>query len=406
MLYDVIVSGLGPAGSTAAYELASRGLKVLAFDKEKFPRYKPCGGCVSLKAEKILPFDFKAVIEDTVYGAVFTFKSKRPISIMSHRPIGYNVNRDKFDNLLKEKAREAGTEIKEGERVIGIEQGNGHIDIKTSQGSYKAKILIGADGANGIVGRDVLGFDSKLCAVAIEAEIPYDKEKIAVLKGRLLIDFGCIPHGYAWVFPKANSLSVGIAGLSIKVKGQVKKYFADFVKKEKVLSHANISKVYGWTIPYFSGAMQRIVNGRVLAVGDVAHMVDPFLGEGIYYAIRSGQLAAKVISERIADDTINLNSYNEAIATELYPELEAAAKIGKWVYTYPRLWYRILESEPALLERYYDVIRGEGSYKEFYATIVSRIKARPWRLIVRWIKGCFSDTNQRKDVNQNLKSAV
>lgn len=68
MLYDVIVAGLGPGGATCAYELALKGLNVLAFDKEKFPRYKPCGGCLSLKVEKVLPFDFKSVAEDIIYG--------------------------------------------------------------------------------------------------------------------------------------------------------------------------------------------------------------------------------------------------------------------------------------------------------------------------------------------------
>ncbi|MBI3397956.1 MAG: geranylgeranyl reductase family protein [Deltaproteobacteria bacterium] len=393
MIYDVIVSGLGPAGAAAAYDLASRGLKVLAFDKEKFPRYKPCGGCVSLKVEKILPFDFKAVVEDTVYGAIFTYRSRRSLPILSQKVIGYNVSRDRFDNLLKEKAKEAGADIREGEKITAVAEAGDSIDIKTSQGLYKTKILIGADGANGFVGREVLELDAKACAVAIEAEISFDKGKLGALKGKLLIDFGCIPHGYAWVFPKANSLSVGIAGLSKKVKGRVKRYFADFVQKEKSLSQATISSMHGWTIPYFNDTMQRIVKGRILAVGDAAHLVDPFLGEGIYYAIRSGQLAAKVISERINDDKIDLSRYNEAVAAELYPELEAAAKVGNWVYNYPRLWYRILESEPSLMEKYYNVVRGEESYKEFYAAIVSRVKAKPWRLIVRWVKGCFSAAN-------------
>ena len=145
MTYDVIIAGLGPGGATAAYELALKGLNVLAFDKEKFPRYKPCGGCLSLKAEKILPFDFKAVVEDTAYGAVFTFKSKRPVPIISQRPIGYNVSRDKFDNLLKEKASEAGAVVREGEKVLDIEECNDYVNIKTSGGSYKTKIFIITD---------------------------------------------------------------------------------------------------------------------------------------------------------------------------------------------------------------------------------------------------------------------
>jgi geranylgeranyl reductase family protein len=389
MLYDVIVSGLGPGGATAAYELALKGLNVLAFDKEKFPRYKPCGGCLSLKTEKILPFDFKAVVEDTAYGAVFTFKSKRPVPIISQRPVGYNVNRGIFDNLLKEKAREAGAVVREGERVTGIEECPGYVNIKTSGGSYKARILVGADGANSIVAREALGFNPKMCAVAIEAEIPFEEERLAELRGRLLIDFGCIPHGYGWVFPKSKNLSVGIAGISYKVKGRTKEYFHNYVKKEKTLVGLDINNVHGWTIPYFYDAGQRIGKGRVLAVGDAAHLVDPFLGEGIYYAIRSAQIAAKVVSERIEDATVDVNPYNKAVAMELYPELKTAAKLGRLVYGFPRVWYNILEAEPSLMESYYEVIRGEKGYEGFYSNLISRIKARPWRLITKWLKGCL-----------------
>ena len=389
MTYDVIIAGLGPGGATAAYELALKGLNVLAFDKEKFPRYKPCGGCLSLKAEKILPFDFKAVVEDTAYGAVFTFKSKRPVSIISQRPVGYNVNRDRFDNLLKEKAREAGAVVREGERVIGIEECNDYVNIKTSGGSYKARILVGADGANSIVARKVLGFDSKMCAMAIEAEIPFKKERLAALKGRLLIDFGCIPHGYGWIFPKSKNLSVGIAGISYKVKGKTKEYFHNYVKKEKTLVGLDINNVHGWTIPYFHDAGQRIGKGRTLAIGDAAHLADPFLGEGIYYAIRSAQLAAKVVSERIEDATVDVNPYNKAVALELYPELKAAAKLGRLVYSFPKLWYNIIEAEPSLMESYYEVVRGEKGYEDFYSNVISRVKARPWGFITMWLKGCL-----------------
>ena len=390
MLYDVIVSGLGPAGATAAYELASKGLNVLAFDKEKFPRYKPCGGCLSLKVEKILPFDFQSVAEDTTYGVVFTYRSKRPIPVISRKPVGYNVNRDKFDNLLMEKAKQAGAAVREGERVTGVEECDDYVHVKTSEGIYKTRILIGADGANSIVAREVLGFSPKMCAVAIEAEIPFEGERLAALKGRLLIDFGCIPHGYGWVFPKGKNLSVGIAGLSDKVKGRVKEYFGDYVKREKSLSGLNINDMHGWTIPYFHPPQaegRRISKTRILAVGDAAHLVDPFLGEGIYYAIRSAQLAAKIVSEEVRNTEIDLNRYDELVTAELYPELRAAAKLGRLVYNFPGLWYNILESEPSLMERYYEVIRGEKRYEDFYKDIISRIKTRPWRIAVRWLKG-------------------
>lgn len=381
MLYDVIVVGLGPGGATSAYELASKGLTVLAFDKEKFPRYKPCGGCLSLKVEKILPFDFKHVVEDTAYGAVFTFKFKRPLPILSGQPVGYNVNRDRFDNLLKEKAQEAGAVVRTEERVLEIAEETDFINVKTSEGTYRAKVLIGADGANSIVGRGILGLSPKKCAVAIEAELPLHEEKLALLKGKLLIDFGSVPHGYAWVFPKGKNISAGIAGLSKKVKGKIKEYFRNFANKEKSLYGLDIDNVHGWTIPYYYDASLKIAKGRILAVGDAAHLVDPFLGEGIYYAIRSGQMAAKVISERIGDDFIDISDYNDIVAAELYPELKAAAKLSRLIYNFPGLWYNILENEPVLMEDYYDVVRGKTRYEIFYGALMSRIMARPWKLL-------------------------
>lgn len=386
MLYDVIVVGLGPAGATAAYELASKGLKVLAFDKEKFPRYKPCGGCLSEKVVKILPFDFKAVVEDTIYGTKFTYKSKREVSIISQEPVGYNVNRDRFDDFLKKKAEEAGADSKE-ERVIDIEEYTDYVSIKTSKGLYKARILIGADGANSLVAKKALGLSSKKHVVAMEAEIPCTEERIKSIRKSILLDFGCIPHGYGWIFPKAKNLSVGIAGVSDKLKGSIKDYFKDFVKKKKILEGLNIDNIYGWIIPYFYDSGQKIANRRVLAVGDAAHLVDPFLGEGIYYAIRSGQLAAKVITEKIGTTDIDVTPYNEMIVKELYPELIAAAKLGNLIYNYPRMWYRILQGHPSIIEKYYAVIRGKDTYDGFYTDLISRIKARPWRLVTKWIKG-------------------
>ncbi|MEE8185474.1 MAG: dehydrogenase, partial [Thermodesulfobacteriota bacterium] len=75
--YDVIVVGMGPGGSAVSYKLASKGLNVLAIDKDSFPRYKPCGGCISTKVNSIQDLNFDSVIEGTIYGATFTYRSAR-----------------------------------------------------------------------------------------------------------------------------------------------------------------------------------------------------------------------------------------------------------------------------------------------------------------------------------------
>ena len=85
--YDVIVVGGGPAGATAAYELATSGINVLILEKEKFPRYKPCGGGLSLKIDKVLKFSIKEVIETTVMGVHFSYQGKNGLSLLSDRPV-------------------------------------------------------------------------------------------------------------------------------------------------------------------------------------------------------------------------------------------------------------------------------------------------------------------------------
>src|SRR5512135_3875662 len=98
--YDVIVVGGGPGGSTTARFCARAGLKTLLVEKERLPRYKPCGGCLSAKTVRLLGFDLSSVIENTIYGAKFTYCCKDPFFIESKTPIGFLVMRDRFDKAL------------------------------------------------------------------------------------------------------------------------------------------------------------------------------------------------------------------------------------------------------------------------------------------------------------------
>jgi flavin-dependent dehydrogenase len=131
MRYDAIVVGLGPAGATAAYELSKRGFNVLAFDKQKHPRYKPCGGGLTARIEKILEPDFKNVVEKTINKVNFTFQGTGDLLAESNRPLVYMVMRDTFDNFLVEKARAAGAEILEQEKVTHVEEGKDSVLVLT-----------------------------------------------------------------------------------------------------------------------------------------------------------------------------------------------------------------------------------------------------------------------------------
>ena len=397
-MYDVLVVGMGPSGSMAAHGLAKKGFKVLAIDKDRFPRYKSCGGCISTKVDKILDFDISEVVDDTVMSIDFNFKSARPVTVPSDKPIAYNVMRSTFDAFLAARAVAEGVEFREGVRVRGpINTGDiadtgvtgSHIELNTDDGLIKARYVIGADGAGGVIGRSLLGLNYRNSHITLTSEVSVDDATLDRYRGKCLVDFGVIPHGYAWIFPKKDGLSVGIAGMNGRLERGVKDYFKDFIEDQDALDGTIIESgdIRGWTIPVYHGKGQEVYRGRALVTGDAAHLVDPFLGEGIYYAIRSGQIAADAVGAALGSDRGDLSNYKEMLSGELYPEFEACSSLVKIIYGYPRVWYRVVEMDPSVMQRYYNVLTGDESGEQFIKDLKSRIVKKPWKVLSKWLRG-------------------
>ncbi len=387
-MYDAIVAGLGPAGSTAAYFLARSGLKVLGLDKETFPRYKSCGGCISTKIHGLLDFDISPAIEERVSGATFTYRCGRMMEIMSGKPLGYNVMRASFDNLLLEKAKAAGAEVIEGVRVRSVEDTGSVVKATLADGrSFEARVLVGADGSSGFIGRELFGLKPKESAVSITAEVPLRRSSRSY-SDKLFIEFGGVPYGYAWIFPKNDFLSVGVAGDSAKSGRVIKDCFEEFVSTHPALKGLDVSERIGWTVPIFYEGQPASVKGRVVLVGDTGHLVDPFLGEGIYFAVRTAKAASSVIINNIGGKG-ELLDYQAWLEREIFPEFRSAGKLADLVYNHPRLWYSMLEKDHDIMLRYYGVIRGEESCADFYSWVLGKVKSKPWKVLRRWIESRF-----------------
>jgi len=386
-MYDVIVVGMGPAGASVAYGLSQQGVAVLAFDKQRHPRYKVCGGGLSARIAKILPADFFSMVEETVHRVQFTYGPQESFLIESPEPIAYMVMRQHFDGWLVNNARQAGTEIHEGETVVAIRDVDQGVEVVTNQGRYRSRLVIGADGVMSVVAQQCFPGRILRTIPALESEVHGECAHAFQETPTALISLQAAKKGYGWVFPKQRGLSLGVGEF---VKGTIrpKQSFRDFIAHEPALAGLNIPPPLGYPLPIAHGLAYRngqpwagrLVHGRALLVGDAGHLVDPLLGEGIYYAVRSGQLAATSIIATLREPAAHrLNDYETLVSGEFGPEFRVAGRLGAVIYGVPsslHRWagHRFPEAYQRVLHRYCALLQGKETYQSLWNRMLYRLR--------------------------------
>jgi len=359
--HDVIVVGAGPAGSILAYELGKRGIGVLVLEKEKLPRYKCCAGGVTSKAAKLLDFDISEVVEDVIYELSFTFNMGSPYLGQHSQPLIYTVMRDVFDYFLIKKAQQLGAVLIEGQEVIKVQVSTDWVEISTADNIFRSRLVVGADGAYSAVARE-LGMGRSMEYIAgIEWEIVVPEEELAKWKSRVHIDLGCIPGGYAWVFPKRNHLSIGAGCLVSKAKHLNRRY-------QKFLTSLNmdnytIARSSSHLIPMCTKG-RLVWRDKALLLGDAAGLTDPLTGEGIYSAIQSAQLAAPVIENSLAKSEVGLQDYQQIVEEKIMSELRIARTMSRNFVRFPRLAFGMFNRSEGVWKAISSLTLGEMDYAD------------------------------------------
>ncbi len=357
--YDVVIIGAGPAGSTLGYELAKKGIDVLILEKERLPRYKPCAGGITVKTAKLLGFDFSPVVRDTVQGARVAYKNSRAFTKWYDKPLIYMVMRSDFDHLLVQRAREAGAVVMENEKACQIEANGQGAKVTTTNHTFTAQVLAGADGARSVVAAGAGLMQNIDFGIGMEAEISVPTEKLLQWDSLVGLNLGHIRGGYGWVFPKRDHLSVGIGGPLRQVKRLRSGYQA--VLKSYGLENQSVTRLRSHYLPVRKKGMA-IQSKRVLLLGDAAGLVDPLTGEGIYHAVKSAQIAAPAISRCLQRGDTELKDYEDAVNREIMPELKAARAFTRLFTWSPWLYFGLVERSDRLWRACCRVLRGEESY--------------------------------------------
>lgn len=319
--YDVVVVGAGPAGSSAALAASRQlgpGARVALLDRAVFPRYKTCGGGLIGPSLRVLgELGDDVPVRDVVTRASFSLRGARHVERTAGTPVIKTVVRSEMDAWLAHRAAKAGVSFVESCQVKTVSQDPDQVTLETSQGTFRARYVVAADGASGRVSRAV-GVEVGQVDLGLEVELEAGSlaEEWA---GRIHLDWGPLPGSYAWVFPKGDTLTVGV--IAARGSGEATRaYLRDFVREQGL---------EGLRVVHDSGHLTRcrtptspLVERRILAVGDAAGLLEPWTREGISFALRSGTLAGGVVAPERAPAAVAA-AYELALGEELLPEMAA-----------------------------------------------------------------------------------
>ncbi|MFW9911835.1 MAG: NAD(P)/FAD-dependent oxidoreductase [Candidatus Thorarchaeota archaeon] len=310
------VIGAGPGGSTAARYLAKQGFDVCLIDKDRFPRDKPCGGGFSIQLVEEFPY-LKKREKEFLKGVchVGVLHSPNRKRVMRTRVDMAVALRTDFDNALYETALDAGTSSITGHRAKSISISNNFATVSLDDGrDISTKVIVGADGVTSMVARSS-GLNTKWSSEDITAcrvaEVPVNPNTVEELytadkEYHFFANLGGLP-GYGWVFPKFETINVGLGIVADHSKGLPRHFrsFTKFLMKKGYLNEdADLRNAKGALLPT-GGTIPRFYAKRCLLVGDSAGMVNPITGGGIAYAMKAGKLAAVVLGKCLDDDMLD-----------------------------------------------------------------------------------------------------
>jgi geranylgeranyl reductase family protein len=359
---DVLVVGGGPAGAMAGLALATTGVSTILLDKKVFPRDKPCGGGIRHGVRR----RFGGLMNDLerrvpiheISKVVMEAPSGASVLATLDQPLYLTFRRIEFDDALLRAARDAGARVIEGARIVSLERNERGVTVGCADGRrLTARAIVGADGVNSIVARAAGltdGFTNAELAIDTMEETPLEELGVTDTEA-MYVAYGYKGWpGYGYVFPKRRCVDAGVGFLLPFFKetlgGAPYEHHARFVQemsaKGVVRGRSNPDNFKAYRLP-LCGPLPRTVADRVVICGDAGGFVNAYTGEGIYYAMVTGEHAGLTLAEALKDDDLSarrLAAYETRWRREIGEELSDAVRIQRRIFANPALVDRIIRA--------------------------------------------------------------
>lgn len=385
----VVVLGGGPAGATAAEGLARAGLRTVVLD-EKLAWEKPCGGGITYKAYTQYPYLLdNDTPKMTVTDSLLAAPKVGSVKMAMQRPL-LIYSRFELNNMLLKRAEAAGAEI-EKTRVLSLERTAQAWKVRTRAGTLDADYCVVATGARNPL-RDVgTQYTARDTMYALGYYVPDQQAHI---------DIQFLPNleGYIWVFPRCGHLSVGICGKGESaqaLRARLERYM-----DERGMSRGD-STFYGHMLPSLElrgWRNNRLAGDGWIAVGDAGGLVDPITGEGLYYAIRSGDLASRLLVEDY-EPAKRAEQYRQMISRDFGHDLTYGAGLAKRLFgsyilfsSVPCRMIEFMRRSPRFCDIMQDLFAGTQPYLDLKSRLLRNLNGTLHEIVMsffirKWVLG-------------------
>lgn len=317
IIWDCIVIGSGPAGSHLAYLLADKGHKVLVLEKNNMAgQKKACGGAIpNFLANKL---SINSVIRSECKDIEIIFGNKRS-KLKSEAPFILMIKRSELDNFLINKAKEKGATVLNCVYAVDIDKDAEVLCRQVGANELfkmRGKYLVLADGAMTLGSKVGIGFcyEKQDNIKAIKYDIKSDNYSMGA---KFIIDIEIMNPGYCWVFGKRDILNVGIGGFPCNSATSFYKMMEIFIKRYLGGIEISVVNSKGGVVPLQTA--KKFACSKIVVVGDAAGLVNPMTGGGIHYAIKSAEVAARLINKKLKmGASEDLDIFNLKIKLNLY----------------------------------------------------------------------------------------
>ena len=367
---DVAVIGAGAAGTSAAFHLAHAGHSVTILEAETRAQIKPCGGGMASSVQNWFPFDLSPAVDDVIRQVDFSWCLEDPVvaELPGEAPF-WIVRREHLDSLLLEQALSAGATIQRPCRVKALERTGECWTLTGEQGTpVQARAVVIADGSGSPWPQQVgIGPNSLHMASTLSVRL----EGLGTLSpGTARFEFGLVRHGFAWAFPLADGINVGVGTFIGR----------DVTDSETILNALLPDLGFAADAGLRQQANLRVWNGHsplhadgVVAVGDAASLCDPFLAEGLRPALMSGCEAAKHLDHWLKGDEQSLKGYSKAMRQRWGDSMAWGRRIAQVFYRFPGVGYQLGVKRPTAPRRIAQILSGEMGYGDIAQRVIRRL---------------------------------